>query len=235
MKSARYITHSKKFCWACLVIPAFFPLSLLSSATDITEQQNKDTQETRVSEDDYETKKSSSNPLESLPKHSQQGPEMLLISGLHFEPPQGWINLPATSPMRVAEFSVPSPEIDSVYEPGQVVFFHFPPGDGGSVDANITRWFGQFHESPQEINARTVTEKYNNFTITFVAAEGTYKSGMPGGPTTPKPGFALRGAIVQTPLGNVFIRFTGPQKLVEITEQSFVTMVRNAVINTNRT
>ncbi|MBL9127185.1 MAG: hypothetical protein JNL97_06045 [Verrucomicrobiales bacterium] len=51
---------------------------------------------------------------------------------------------------------------------------------------------------------------------------------MPGGPQTPKPGFALLGAIVEDPAGSVFVRFTGPKALVDAGTAEFKKMVASA-------
>jgi hypothetical protein len=41
------------------------------------------------------------------------------------------------------------------------------------------------------------------------------------GPSTPKPGYRLLGAIVAGPGGNVFFKLTGPEKTVSSAENSF--------------
>jgi hypothetical protein len=38
---------------------------------------------------------------------------------------------------------------------------------------------------------------------------------MPGGATTPKPDYALAGAILESTRGNIFVRMTGPRELVK--------------------
>jgi len=61
--------------------------------------------------------------------------------------------------------------------------------------------------------------------VTVVRAEGTYASGMPGGPTTPKPGWALLGAIAEGPSGAVFFKLTGPKKGVAAARPAFEALV----------
>ena len=53
---------------------------------------------------------------------------------------------------------------------------------GGSVQANVDRWFKQFSDGYTDAK----TEEAGNTTITFVKAEGTFASGMPGGPIPPR-------------------------------------------------
>ena len=42
-------------------------------------------------------------------------------------------------------------------------------------------------------------------------AHGTFLSGRPFGPKTPKPGYALVAAIIEGKEGAVFIKMTGPK------------------------
>ena len=59
----------------------------------------------------------------------------------------------------------------------------------------MDRWFRQFEEPRDKINAKTEDVTVGKHKVTYVSAEGTYKSGMPGGPQTPMPNYALVGAI----------------------------------------
>ena len=105
-----------------------------------------------------------------------------------------------------------------------MTFFHFGAGQGGSVQANIDRWFKQFSDGYTEAKA----ERVGNTTVMFVKASGTFSSGMPGGPTTPLKDYALRGAILESPAGDVYVKMTGPQVVVKIAEQALNTMIRDA-------
>ena len=67
----------------------------------------------------------------------------------------------------------------------------------GGTKANVERWFSQFEEGRDKINAKSEEKKFPKGIVTYVSAEGTYKSGMPGTPPVPKPGFALLGGIVE--------------------------------------
>ncbi len=51
---------------------------------------------------------------------------------------------------------------------------------------------------------------------------------MPGGPTPPKEGYALRGAILQSDGGDVYVKMTGPDAVVKSAEAAFEKMVRDA-------
>ena len=65
--------------------------------------------------------------------------------------------------------------------------------------------------------------------VVLVEAKGTFFSGMPGGPTTPKEDYALRGAILRDDShGDVFVKMTGPAKLLESAQEGFDKMVGDA-------
>ncbi len=153
-----------------------------------------------------------------------EAPATFKVSELAFTRPSAWEWVPSQSPMRKAVLKAPN----SAGEAGEVIFFHFGAGNGGGTQANVDRWFRQFKEPKEQIKARTEEGKAGNNKLTYVFAEGTYLSGMPGGPQTPKPGFSLLGAIIEHPSGNIFIRYTGPKALVESTTQDFKKLVESA-------
>ncbi len=109
-----------------------------------------------------------------------------------------------------------------------ITFFHFGPGTGGGVDANIQRWLGQF--TPASAEQKPIIEKADvkGVKLTRVRMEGTFASGMPGGPTTPLTGYALLGVILESPNGDVFIKMTGPGDVVKSSAQTFEDLVKSA-------
>lgn len=98
---------------------------------------------------------------------------------------------------------------------------------GGSVDANITRWIGQFSE--QSGDPKRSELKVNDVKVTVVEVKGTFASGMPGmGATTPKPSYAMLGAIAETPSGELwFFKLTGPEKTVTAARADFDKLVNS--------
>jgi len=117
--------------------------------------------------------------------------------------------------MRAATYTVP-PD-------GECAVNFFGAGQGGSVEANVERWKGQFHQpggkpADGQVRKRTI----HGLPVTTIDISGEY-SGM-GGPMAPgKPvaGYRLIGAIVEGPAGTVFIKFTGPTKTVAANQQKF--------------
>lgn len=157
----------------------------------------------------------------ALITRAADAPASFKVSELSFARPAKWEWQPIQSQMRKAQLKVPP----AAGEAGEVVFFHFGPSNGGGTQANVTRWFGQFEGTKEQIKGRTEEAKAGSNKVTYVHAEGTYKSGMPGGPQTPKPGYALLGAIIEDADGSVFVRLTGPKALVESATAEFKKMV----------
>lgn len=130
--------------------------------------------------------------------------------GVSWEAPKEW-KAEGQRPMRVATYTVPAAKGDN--EGAELAVFFFGK-EGGSIDANVTRWSGQFDGAPKP---ETKTEKMAGFEVTTVELAGTYQQSMGGpmGPKTPKAGYKLYGAIVAAPEGNVFFKLTGPAKTVD--------------------
>jgi hypothetical protein len=68
-----------------------------------------------------------------------QAPAITLL-GYRAEVPSGWTSRAPSSTMRLAEYVLPATADASA----EVVVFFFGPAQGGSVDANLARWRGQF-------------------------------------------------------------------------------------------
>ncbi len=138
-----------------------------------------------------------------------------------FAVPEGWRQVPPPSPMRKAQL-----EVGQGASKAEVTFFHFGGGSGTPAD-NVARWYSQFPDSAATQQSETV--EVNGVKITFVAAAGTFNSGMPGGPTTPMADYALRGAILENgEAGDVYIKMSGPKATVEGAKEAFRKMVRAA-------
>ena len=142
---------------------------------------------------------------------------------MKFTAPAAFRNLKPASAMRKAQFSV---GVDAAE--GEIVFFYFGQGGAGGVQANVDRWYAQFQEDKDKINAKTEQAKAGEIPVTFVSAEGTFLSGPPRGTPVPKPGYALLGAIVEAKAGAIFVKFTGPKATVTAHTEAFKTMITGA-------
>jgi hypothetical protein len=135
--------------------------------------------------------------------------------------PPGWQKVPSSSPMRKATYRVPAAPGDA--DDGEMAVFYFR-GEGGGTEANIQRWIGQFPDAKPE-DAKRSQRTVGGLKQTIVELEGTYSSGMPGSPPTPKPQYRLIGAVVETSAGPHFFKLTGPKKTVEGARGAFFSML----------
>ena len=164
--------------------------------------------------------------LSAVCASAADAPATFKVSEFNFKRPEKWEWVETTSSMRKAQLKVNDADKKNSAE---VVFFHFGPGNGGGVQANVDRWYGQFQEPREKIGAKSEKTKIGKHDVTFVRAEGTYLSGMPGGARTPQPGSALLGAIIESEEGAVFIKMTGPAALVKSAEGDFRKMIDSAL------
>lgn len=133
--------------------------------------------------------------------------------------PKGWVAQQPSSSMRVAQYGLPG----SAGEATLGIFF-FGPGQGGSVEANIERWYGQFkQEDSQPAQGRRWTRQVGDIAITGADVSGTFSGGMGMGMgnAVPQAGYRMLGAIAVHPLGTVFFKMTGPAQTVEQWAASF--------------
>jgi hypothetical protein len=130
--------------------------------------------------------------------------------------------------MRVATYAVPVAKGDT--EAGELAVFYFGPGQGGSVEANVDRWIGQFEQpdkKPAKERAKRQKRTINGLAVTTIDLPGTYVAS--GGPMSPtkvnKPNYRLLGAIVEGPQGPVFFKLTAPAKTAAASEAAFEKML----------
>ena len=141
-------------------------------------------------------------------------------AGMQWTKPAGW-KAEAQRPMRLATYTAGPGADCGVY--------YFGPGQGGSVQANLDRWIGQFLQAdgkPSPAAAKITKRTQHGLQITTVDVSGAY-TGM-GGPTVESPavsGYRLLGAIVEGPKGSVFFKFTGPEKTVAANRVAFDKMI----------
>src|SRR5882724_8120640 len=155
-----------------------------------------------------------------------EAPATFKVSEFTFTRPAQWEWVATSSAMRKAQLKV----VDSKTKASaDVIFFHFGQGDGGGTKANVERWFGQFKEPRDQIKAKSEEVTVGKHKVTYVEAEGTYMSGMPGGAQTPMSEYALAGAIIESNQGSVFVRMTGPKDLVQASIPEFKKMVESTL------
>jgi len=147
-------------------------------------------------------------------------------SSLKFTVPAGWIEEERTSSMRVAQYRLPKAATDS--EDASLVLYYFGQSQGGSTAANIERWIGQMKQADGS-SAREDKLEVNGLKVTTVDVAGTYVAETAPGSGTfhNKPGYRLRGAVVETPNGSYFVKLVGPEKTVAQWNESFLSYVKS--------
>ncbi len=153
-------------------------------------------------------------------------PATFQVSEFTFKRPPAWEWIETTSAMRKAQLKVQSADKK---ESAEMVFYYFGQGGGGGTQANVDRWLSQFQEPKEQIKAKVNEVTVNKRKVTYVQAEGTYLSGMPGGPKTPQPNTMLLGAVLESESGNVFVKMTGPVALTKASIAEFKEMVESAL------
>ncbi len=104
------------------------------------------------------------------------------------------------------------------------VFFEF--GKSG-VEANITRWKGQFQGGPAEEER----EKLGDGNV-LVVLSGTYleSSGGPfSGNKTPRPNYKMLAAILEGEATSVFVKLTAPGRVADEVRESFTALIKSAL------
>ncbi len=164
---------------------------------------------------------SPSEPAASATDPAPAPPAGPTIAGLVWTVPEGWQRRDPSSPMRQAEFTVPSTAA------AEVVVFCFGPGQGGTVDDNIERWARMvLDDQGKPVIPEIDTLGAHGLIITTSYARGEYQSGMPGATPTPLANHALLAAAVEGgPAGAVYIRMTGPADVVAEHREAFMGMV----------
>jgi hypothetical protein len=127
--------------------------------------------------------------------------------------PSAWTEIANPTAMRLATYRVPHAPGDADNAELSVT------RAGGTTDANIERWLGQFDNRGKD--TRTAKD-IHGLKVTVVEVSGTYLGGgMMGGASTPHAGWTLLGAIVEGPGAPYFFKVTGPTATVRSSRAAF--------------
>ncbi len=165
----------------------------------------------------------------------QAGAFTIADGSMSLEAPAGWQRVQPKSGIVETEFSIPSEGVTADGAPlpaGRMTVM----GAGGTVEANVERWYGQFAQpdgGSTKDKAATKKMKIAGREVTIVDVSGTFKD-SPGGPfaggkTIERPDYRMLAAIVEGPGGNYFLKFYGPAATVEKHAAGFRGMVEGMV------
>lgn len=136
--------------------------------------------------------------------------------------PTEWEAREPGSSMRLAEFEAGAGV--------EVVVYYFGPGQGGSAEANVTRWESQFTGPDGGAVEATVRELEGTaFPTTLAELEGAYTRGIGVGVGSggAEPDQALLAAVVEAPDGSLFPQMFGPREAVADRRDDFLEFVRS--------
>jgi hypothetical protein len=132
-------------------------------------------------------------------------------------PPSNWQTVPSPSSMRIATYRVPR-------APGETEEAELSvTRAGGTAESNADRWTAQFDRTAAAAREERTVQ---GLKVTVVSVTGTFLGGgMMGAPSSPRDGWALLGAIVETPGSAYFFKLVGPANSVQAARASFQGMI----------
>ncbi|MHC2070301.1 hypothetical protein ACYFX5_22740 [Bremerella sp. T1] len=140
---------------------------------------------------------------------------------LEMDAPEGWKSVKPRVGIIDVEMQVPAAKGDETA--GRVTLM----GAGGSIDANIDRWKGQFVKMTKEASVKEVTIADQKVHIVELVGDFKDQRG-PFAPAEVKEGYTMLAAIITTDkLGNYFLKFYGPSTTVDANKEKFMEMVKS--------
>lgn len=161
---------------------------------------------------------------------SAKEPLKFAVAGgeLIFEATGDWKSVKPKS--RMLEYEIEVPKVEGDNANGRLTIM----GAGGSIDANIQRWEGQFSQPDgSATDAKTKELTIDEMKVTMVDVSGTFTQTMggpfSGGKKVDSPDQRMLAAIMQTPeSGNYFIKLVGPAATIKANEADFEKMIKSA-------
>ncbi len=155
-----------------------------------------------------ETRSVSERPVPAAPSPAAKP---LRFKNVEMKIPDSWKPQTPANPMRVAQIEWPAAPAHP--EPPQLIVFWFGPNEGGTVDANLQRWRGQFEQPGDGETSRFRTDLAS---VTLLDKAGTFKQqpSMMSPEYTPRPNWRMLAAVVEIEGGPFFFRAVGPDASV---------------------
>ena len=199
-----------------------------SVAPDETQNENQSATRTQESSDDKST------ATEDAPAQEETEPFAVKVAdeNIVFSAAGPWKSVTPRSRMLEAEIKVPRVGDDPA--DGRLTIM----GAGGTIEANITRWKGQFSQpdgsdtsDKTKVDVKTIADQK----VHVVDIVGTYLDSpggpMAGGPKVERPNYRMLAAIIETEnFGNYFVKFYGPKPTVDKNEKAFKEMIKSLKI-----
>lgn len=140
--------------------------------------------------------------------------------------PTGWTNKTPSSSMRLAEYTTAAAGGSNGAD---VIVYFFGKGQGGSPDANLARWKGQFSNPTGGPVQESVThDAIGDIKLTIAEYRGTYARavGMGSSQADALPNHILIAVVAETPRGTLFFQCFGPVTAVEAQRAAYLKFVK---------
>jgi hypothetical protein len=142
------------------------------------------------------------------------------VNGLRLSVPREWEKKPPASQLVAAEYVLPGAEGDDA--DGRLTI----STAGGSVEANIERWKGQFIPEPQAESQEEIEVAGLKVTVVDLSGDFNDQRG-PFAPGEKRPGYRMIAAVIPSEGQSHFIKATGPQKTIEKHNESILGFIRS--------
>lgn len=173
-------------------------------------------------------------PLGGGPLEGAPPPATAPAGGLRWVAPAAWERQPVRSPLRLDQYRLPRVAGDG--EDGELAVFG--PDVGGTIDANVARWRGQFSTPDgQPIpDAAFILERrvVADLEITIVDVAGRYDPGMAMAAGPPRDNYRMLAAIVATPAGPWYFKAVGPAATMTEHRPLFVELLDSLAFEPDR-
>lgn len=205
-------TRSIAFTLTLLVLICF-------SAQFVTAQTAERQDKTKTKQDEKPTKEKTPEPIKVS----------VAEDNIYFTVSGTWKSVTPRSNMLDAELKIPRVAGDTT--DGRLTIM----GAGGSIEANIVRWQGQFVQPDGSDTAEKTKQekkKIGGQTVNLVDITGTFMDAV-GGPFSGKPkierkNYRMLAAIIQTESdGNYFVKLYGPKATIDKNAKHFKSMIQS--------
>jgi hypothetical protein len=157
----------------------------------------------------------------SLNGSSSDSVESVEVGGVTLAAPASWERIAPGSSILAAEFVLPRSEGDDA--DGRLTI----STAGGSVEANIDRWKGQFNPQPQNASQEEIDVAGLKITIVDYSGDFNDQRG-PFAPPVKRSGYRMIAAIIPDNGQLHFIKATGPQKTIAASADAIHAFIRSA-------
>ena len=170
--------------------------------------------------------------LASCAEQEELGPSQNL-GGITVQPPASWKTETPRSAMRKAQYALPAKGPGA--EDASLIVYYFGPGQAGSVQANLSRWYRQVKQPDGGASkdvAKVEERMVSGMKVTMADVSGTYAPGSMGpmmSAPPPKDGYRMIAAIVESKAGAYYLKLTGPENTMGDWADSFERFVEGII------